>query len=130
MPLLLVSTVFLYLLEILEQQALNNSMPGITERVGGAFLFGLFMFCWGFWGFFWKQAERMSCYLELALCQAAVSEPQAAWGLTLGESKSCAFTQINEYECCCSALWFPRGEKRNKNEQVALVWIAPQLQWG
>lgn len=45
-----VSTAFSYLLEILEQQALNDSMPGITERAGGAFLFGLFMFCWGFFG--------------------------------------------------------------------------------
>lgn len=74
---------------------------------------------WGFlvWfvyvllGFFWKQAGGMSCYLELDLCQAAISEPQAAWRLTLGESKSCAFTPINERECCFLVFWLP-GEKK------------------
>lgn len=105
---LLVSAMFLHLPEILEQPSLNISMPGITKRMGGAFLFCLFMFCWGF---FWKQAERMSCYLELALCQAAISELHTAWRLNLGESKSCAFTQ-DEHECCCLALWLPRKKKK------------------
>lgn len=59
----------------------------------------------------------MSCYLELALCQAAISELQAAWGLTLEESKSCAFTPINEHECCCSAFFgFYREKERNKKK--------------
>lgn len=62
-------------------------MPGITERMGGAFFF--------YYSFFFpllKQAEMMSYYLDLALCQAVISELQTAWGLSSGESKSCAYT--------------------------------------
>lgn len=69
-------------------------MPGITERMGGAFLFCLFLL---FFFSLWKQAEVMNYYLELALCQAVISELQTAWRLSSGESKSCAFAQTNEH---------------------------------
>lgn len=39
----------------------------------------------------------MNYYLELALCQAVISELQTAWRLSSGESKSCAFAQTNEH---------------------------------
>lgn len=45
----------------------------------------------------WKHAEVMNYYLELALCQAVISELQTAWRLSSGESKSCAFAQTNEH---------------------------------
>lgn len=73
-----------------------------------------------------KQAEMMSYYLDLALCQAVISELQTAWGLSSGESKSCAYTLT----CLPPNKWMLvlllefltlRGRH--------LKWIAPQFQW-
>lgn len=118
-----VSAVFWCLLQSLEKPALSISMPGITERMGGAFSFCLF------WWVFFPFGNKLKWWsnLELALCQAVTSELQTAWWLSSGEGKSCAFTQKIVHYCCCLAFWFP-GKKKNKGK-ADLVQIAPCLQW-